>query len=242
MYRLPVAFVSIFMVLSLTACKPAPPAETVPVAKKQIEDAPKPSKKKLISIEEIDFSKYPGATKPAAFGFYFGLSQDQIEKAGMDSEVMSRDGFVVVKTELAPLPWADAESYYLHFFENKLVKVVAAGKNITGDAAGTEGKEKYKSLQMALTEKYGKTSDSFHRIGTRVYKERDEFYECLAYDGCGVWLDFWDDSEKSINLSLEGTRTRGVGFIGIAYDAKPELELAINAIKSKKEKATQKGL
>lgn len=245
MHRLPVAFVSIFMVLSLTACKPQTQIEPVPVAIKQVEEAPKPSEKKLISVEEIDFSKYPGATKPAAFGFYFGLSQDQIKKAGVDLLFRAnKDGLIEASSKSVPLPWANASSYNLTFFEDKLIKVSAMGENITSDSSGRLGREMYEELETALTGKYGKASKSFHERGDPKHEKYGEFYECLIYPGCGNWEDHWTVSDKHISLSLNGAffKKGEEGYISISYKAAPEFKQAQDAIKSKQLKTIQKGL
>lgn len=61
---------------------------TTQVAKSESQptEPPKPALKKKVPVNEIDFAKYPGVIKPAAFGYYFGLTREQIHEAGIELE------------------------------------------------------------------------------------------------------------------------------------------------------------
>ena len=240
----------VLLVAILTGCSKqsdAPQAtSSVPVQVAKVEsqptESPKPEIKKKMSVNEIDFSNYSGVIKPGAFGYYFGLSPEQIQEAGIELESTDADGdLTVYKTVEAPLPWDGAETYVLVFMKKSLLKVRAIGKDITGDLTGSSGKEAYKELTTALTEKYGKPSDSLHRTGVSLYRDRDEFYQCLGYDCCGIWFDFFKSPDRVISIELKGL-ARGKGFIQLIYEAAPEWSQALDQLRADKKGITKKGL
>ena len=99
-----------------------------------------------------------------------------------------------------------------------LVKVIVV-ENISGDAYGSQGVEDYKKLKNILSKKYGKPSDQYEYIGRDIYKESDEFYQCLAYQGCGAYSSFYKPAGGGvIGLELKGQR-RGEGFLTINYES-----------------------
>ena len=236
------------LAVSLTACnnnqQGASQPTTTPQGSAQSQDSAKPPAKKPLRVEDVDFSKSPGVIRPAAFGYYFGLTKEQITGAGiaLENTYESDEGFFKARTASAPIPWDGAEFYALSFHNGKLLAVHAAGKDITNDSTGSEGKKKYQELLDSLTEKYGKPTTSGHIIGRELWKEADEFYQCLAYDGCGVWIDLWDGVDKKILIQLKGGGGRGKGYITIGYEAAPEWGAAVDAKDDKKRQDTKKGL
>lgn len=211
-------------------------------AEAQPAEPPKPEPKKKVPVSEIDFSKHSGVIRQGAFGYYFGLTPEQIQAAGIELETFSTDGGIAAyQTVAAPLPWDGAEYYTLAFAKNSLVKIFAVGKTITGDSTGSDGKEAYKVLTTALIEKYGKPKRSIHKTGMRLYQNRDEFYQCLAYDGCGLWVDLFESHDRAILIQLKGLR-RGEGIIHLSYEARPEWEEALDQNRVAKKEATKKGL
>lgn len=99
-----------------------------------------------------------------------------------------------------------------------LVKVVMI-ESIHKDAYGSQGIEEYKKYSAILTKKYGKPSDKFEYTGKELYKESDEFYQCLNYQGCGAYFSFYKTPGKAvIGLELKGKR-RGEGYLSINYES-----------------------
>jgi len=111
-----------------------------------------------------------------------------------------------------------------------LVKVVAVGETITGDPYGKEGRAAYKKLAASLAKKY-KMSDEGKIVGGKLYKEDDEFYECLNYAGCGVWGATFTGKHHTITLMLNGVR-RGTGYLKLIVESDPGMD---NYIKEKEE-------
>lgn len=237
---------SLFLVAALAGCSkaadaPQAPSSTPAQLVQPVESARLLPKKK-VPVNEIDFSKYPGVTKPAAFGYYFGLTPEQIQEAGIELEFGKDEDYLVsYRAKLAPLGWDGAKRYLLLFYKNALIKIVAIGESITEDSNGRKGKVAYKDLLDVLIEKYGKPNDSVHDTGLAVYKNRDEFYQCLIYDGCGMWADLFNLSDRTVFLELKGLE-RGEGYISISYEASPEFAQARERVKAVKKEQSKKGL
>jgi len=99
-----------------------------------------------------------------------------------------------------------------------LVKVVMV-ESISNDAYGSHGIEQYKKYSAILTKKYGRPTDKFEYIGKKLYKESDEFYQCLNYQGCGSYSSFYKPTDKAVvGLELKGNR-RGEGYLTINYES-----------------------
>ncbi len=63
-----------------------------------------------------------------------------------------------------------------------------------------------------LTKKYGKPSSHLEISGQELYKDYDEFYQCLGYSGCGAYFSVYNFSGGTIGLELIG-QSRGEGFL-----------------------------
>lgn len=99
-----------------------------------------------------------------------------------------------------------------------LVKVIVV-ENIRGDAYGSTGLEDYNKIKGLLTNKYGKPDSKYEYIGKELYKDNDEFYQCLAYQGCGAYSAFFKPAGGGdIALEIKGQR-RGEGFITVSYES-----------------------
>ena len=88
-------------------------------------------------------------------------------------------------------------------------------------------------IARALTEKYGKPGNNYQSTGSKLFKEYDEFYQCLAYSGCGMWITIYESADKSISLEIKGLR-RGIGYLVITTESTPQWPQALEIYKSKK--------
>ena len=158
----------------------------------------------------------------APFGLTWGQSKADLQSQGVafydcgDFDLAQR-----CRTKILPKSLSIAEFYFLFFHPRKgLVKVGMVGKTINDDIAGSNGKSDYARIKTSLTTKYGPRLSKVEIIGQKLYDGHDEFYQCLAYAGCGAWLSFWEGSDESgILLKLEGL-SRGVGYLVLMYDSK----------------------
>jgi len=100
------------------------------------------------------------------------------------------------------------------------------------DIYGSAGKDQFDNLVNLLKQKY-KVENTYCYVGQELYKESDEFYECLNYDGCGNWAILMSSENKNISIQLCGL-SRGEGYIRLVAEAKPEFSNALEKNKAKK--------
>lgn len=197
---------------TLSACQPTAPAPTF------LE----------LMIAPVKAPALAPSLQPLAFGFKVG-------------ETISFTEDLTVKTvQTAPVPLDAGATYILSYYKGRLLKVVAVSSQITGDPLGTEGKETFDSLKAALTERYGKPINGLQASGSTVYRRIDEFYECLAYTGCGLWMVMFKTPEKSASIQLHGV-SRGRGYINVTVEA-AEWSDAVDQINAAKSKALTNSL
>ena len=158
------------------------------------------------------------AKAPPPFGLTWGMSQADVKRMGVLLECKQNEPFTFCRTASLPKNLSNVEYYQLLFSaDNKLVKTRYVSNHFTNDAFGTEGKVEYERVKKTLSKKYGPPENT-EIIGLRLYKDRDEFYQCLAYDGCGGWFSFWEFPDESIIvLKLSGLK-RGTGYMSITYE------------------------
>lgn len=157
------------------------------------------------------------STFPEPFGLSWDMSESDLKKIGFNS-VSESDELNILSSAYVPKAWSKGETYAAITYKNKLVKVQAVSKSFTSDLYGSEGKELYNKMKSLLTKKYGIPSDATERIGLKLYDEVDEFYQCLKYVGCGVYLTLFEYGDGIIGLQLVGS-SRGEGYLKILYES-----------------------
>lgn len=178
----------------------------------------------------------------AMFGLRWGMSPSDVKSLNtILTKTKTERNLEIYSVTSLPKNVSDIEKYSLIFADEKLVKISAIGKDILGDPRGTLGKERFDSIAKALTEKYGKADTNDRLIGNKLYKEYDEFYQCLGYSGCGMWMSIFETTDKTIGLELKGIR-RGTGYIYITTEAKPQWSEASNIYNSKKNSSDKDAL
>lgn len=113
--------------------------------------------------------------------------------------------------------------------------------HFTNDPTGSAGKERFEALTSTLTEKYGKPSDKYQTVGNKLFKEYDEFYQCLANSGCGMWISIYAPVDKDISVELKGLR-RGSGYIVLTVESKPQWSNALDVFKTRKNSSDKEAL
>ena len=167
----------------------------------------------------ISFTAFADEDIPAPLGLVWGTSGDVLKtefSASLDEEEHSRIKFYEINK--TPINSAEFNKIY-GFVDDKygLVKVVLV-KDIANDAYGSDGLELYKKYKEVLQGKYGKPK-SYEYTGREVYKETDEFYQCLKYQGCGARASFFEPKkDTSISVLLRGWK-RGEGDMVISYES-----------------------
>ena len=177
------------------------------------------------------------------FGIIWGKSISETEALGVScGEKVKKDRFTICKTTKLPKNLSISEQYALYFDKKyNLQKVTMVSKDITGDIYGSDGKEKYADLKTKLSKKYGEPTNSLEYVGGKLWNEADEFYQCLAYPGCGAYVSlFQSKSGVAVVLELEGLG-RGRGYISITYEG-PSWSDAVDAYKNKESKSDEDAL
>ena len=82
-----------------------------------------------------------------------------------------------------------------------------------------------------LSKKYGAPKSSWEQVGLDLYKDSDEFYQCLKYDGCGQYVSLYEYAGGYISLQIKGV-SRGKGYLMIGYES-PAFYAAKDAIENK---------
>ena len=179
-------------------------------------------------VLSLSFPVFAAEKFPSPFGLDWGMSHAELQAVGF-SAPKSLEDFEYATSVSTPKPWSQGDSYFVLTYKNKLVKAFVESKPITNDVYGSKGKELYRSVKNILTEKYGNASSEFEHTGITLYDESDEFYQCLAYSGCGGYMSSFEVSGGHIQVSIEGGR-RGEGAVKITYEspafytAKQEIE------------------
>lgn len=145
------------------------------------------------------------------------------------------------KTSSVPKNISDFESYSLIFADGRLVKLWGVSKDISNDPAGSNGKERFETLRSALQQKYGTPTLNSQTVGNKLFKEYDEFYQCLKYTGCGLWVSVFSTTDKDISVDLKGL-SRATGYIELTAEAKPQWGQALDVYKSRKNSSDKDAL
>lgn len=154
----------------------------------------------------------------AMFGLKWGMSPQQISAMGITlNKTGSERNFSHYTTDSLPKNLSYSESFSLIFDENSLVKMKMVSVSIEGDLFGTEGKKLFDRTIEMLSKSY-KVGQVFCRTGLELYKDENEFYECLAYEGCGFWVTGLTGGNKQIVVKLEGLK-RGGGYLTITVES-----------------------
>jgi len=178
---------------------------------------PATAKKQTANVDKAT----PKYISDAPFGLKWGMSSEDLKANGVKIEY--KDSKNTTTRYLATnLPKTmnntDVLSLYIDS-KHGLVKITWFSTDITDDAYGNKGKIKYTELKELLTNKYGSSKKEYEYIGRSLYKESDEFYQCLNYSGCGMFATVFEDEKSAIVLKIDGT-SRGVGYIEIVYEHK----------------------
>ena len=178
--------------------------------------------KKLVLASLLTLSSSLSALEIGApFGFNWGQSKEELVSAGVEfSTCLEKSGIESCQTSTPLKDVSFGDVYILRFdSEQGLQQVVMIGNSIESDVLGSKGKSIYSDVKSSLVKKYGEP-ESYEYVGEKLYDGYDEFYQCLKYDGCGVWASFWSpENGGHIQMRLIGL-LRGVGHLKLTYESK----------------------
>ncbi len=177
--------------------------------------------KKLLFIITTIIS-FNAVSSEGPFGTTWGHSVIELEKEGIvctEKTTDSKNDLVTCKTSSLLKNISIKDFYYLLFSQNYgLQKVVMISTDITGDITGRDGKEIYNKYKSVLKKKYSDPDFEWESVGRKLYDEYDEFYQCLAYDGCGNYISYFKPKEGgSVAIELKGL-ARGKGYMKLTYE------------------------
>lgn len=180
----------------------------------------------ILSVTLILINSPAWADGEAVFGLNWGMTPQEIKSSGTILSLKNKiNNLYIYRTKSLPKNLNETRYYTLVFDNNqKLVKIIMIGQNITNDISGKKGKTKFEEIAAALVKKYEEIK-SITEVGVKTYNEENEFYQCLAYKGCGLWVKMFEGKNKNITLQLNGLE-KGKGYIDITVEAIPEWDEA----------------
>lgn len=197
---------------------------------------------RLIILLAISLPFFAHAGGEAMFGMTFGMSAAQVKAIVPTLKMEKKDGASsIYSAKKMPKNLSDAEMYVLHFSEDKLLAITSFSHTVANDTHGTIGKKRFAEFRASLIQKYGKPKNEMQIARMKVYKELDEFYECLKYDGCGLWISSFQTEGKAIVIQLKGLG-RGNGWIETSVESVPEWGDVINKNNENKNDNDKKAL
>jgi hypothetical protein len=177
----------------------------------------------------------------APFGLDWGQSKRSITQKGVrlnDCKTIAK-GVESCTASNLPKPISFAESYKLIFDLGRgLQKTQLFGEDINNDAYGTDGKRLYSKLKDTFIAKYPSSEYehlSYEWVGRELYKDSNEFYECLNYDmSCGNWSTYII-GKGNVVVELKGI-SRGKGWLLMTHES-PEWEDILDNANSKEDES-----
>ena len=196
----------------------------------------------LALVASLSFPAGAADGDEALFGLRWGMTIAEVKAAGVTLTKTKGDrNLEIFKASSVPKSLSDFESYSMIFADGKLVKLWGISKDISEDPSGSSGKERFETLRAALTQKYGSPKLNSQTTGNKLFKEYDEFYQCLAYSGCGLWVSTYETPDKHLSIELKGLR-RGTGYIDITSEAQPQWTQALEVYKSRRNSSDKDAL
>lgn len=170
------------------------------------------------------------AAEDAPFGLHWGATLDFLMDRSMLGELDKDNGqtriYQVKKLSGAP-PQTDVVRIVIHR-QLGVQRIIWTSKDIEDDASGSKALEAYQAMKRKLTDNFGRPRSSAEETGAALYTGADQFYQCLAYDGCSSFASRWRTDDGDVVLRLIPSPSGQRGRIETTYDG-PEWEKASGA-------------
>ncbi len=151
-------------------------------------------------------------------GISWGLHENQLRDAGVRITQTRVEGVLTaVIMEDLPHPLDDTDTVigYVHPAYG-LNRVVWKGRPIHEDLYGILGREAFDAFEVRLSRSFGDPMSS-KTVGNEKFTEDDEFYECLGFGNCGIWMSLWQTPTGYVVLQLE-SKGSGTGQLVLTFD------------------------
>jgi hypothetical protein len=167
----------------------------------------------------------PGGPTPdasATFGFFAGETREQIIAAVGKDNILKQSGDIL-EVASAPRPDPNFETFLLIVAPKQgLVKLIATGKDIDGDAAGHQMKLQFAALKTDLSKGYGEPSDNFDFLDVKsTHRSPNQFMLSLT-DTERTLASYWtkkDFGNQIASVSLEGNGLGSEkGYLSLEYE------------------------
>lgn len=190
----------------------------------------------LLLVVSSFSSAWSQSQPEAPLGLAWGASTADIQSSGVElKEFLGSEygkSFVASKTSRA---LADQSLTLVSFgFNDKLWRVVIAGRSVSNDPTGSAVLERYKELSSLLAEKYGKPK-TYHRLGESIYSQSAYFVAGIR-GGNTSWYSNFETADLSIQLSLAATDSSTSNW-RLIYENR-QLRKSFEASKRSKEKGS----
>ena len=175
--------------------------------------------------------------KQTTMGLTFGQTYEEAQAAGLQATKLETDNSLTTYkvTKLPQQPSSTDVAMVVFDATFGFQKLVWHSKNIEADVSGISGKSQYDSIKTVLEKKYGPPAKILERSGLKLFQEYDEFYQCLAYPGCGYWFSYWEGDFGLTSLGIETQGLRGEGWLKVVYEG-PKWATIVDQRESKTER------
>ena len=173
----------------------------------------------------------PSVALAGPFGVDWGMSISSLNAAGADCTLDERnvESFDTYQCAKLVKPFSNADFFLIYAHPTQGVQRISMlGETIEDDPYGITGLERYKAYKSALTKKYGEPTSSYEYKGGALYKDADEFYECIDYAGCGSQMSIFKKDGVSVLVKINSSGRRGRGWVSISYEG-PQYMNLVNA-------------
>ncbi len=153
----------------------------------------------------------------APFGLSWGMSQKQIESAGVNLEKVE-EGIFSAKSMPQNMEWADSYALMIDPALG-LVRVIAYSTDILNDAQGQMGRRVYFKLKSELQKQMVLIYSEEKDAGTPgiTPPPGQPFYACLEAGPCGTWYSNFVKEDVNAQIILEALDSNA-GFISVIYE------------------------
>jgi len=156
----------------------------------------------------------------APFGLHWGDTLDSLRDRGVTLEGERSNGELTL-FRVNGLRTEPADTSALRVVISKklgLERVIWLSKDIDDNAFGKKGIQAYRDRQAKMSEDFGDPSEHSEESGVVQYTRPDQFYQCLATDGCGDYVTRWRTEDGDVYLRLIANRTADRGALQAIYD------------------------